>query len=443
MVNGVTSRGETGPAFKGGLTPADHTRIRRHLVLIPAYIWLVYSWWDILFHIPLGLPGSHVQPARDFIQFYLQGLIANEENAHALYDIDYWQTIYPRLASGLPPLRYPPVYGPQISVLFSPLARLPYIAALAVWIFISLAIYLACAAAVARTCPRLRGNRGTVALLLFADPALHYALSFAQFSAIGILCVTVAFLALRAQRPFVAGLAIGSLIYKPQLGLAAAFVFMFAREWRIVVGAMAGATLQLAAGCVYWGPAILRDYAASLVRLAPVYSEQFEPFEFHLHSLRGFFDMLGMPSAAAMTAYVVAAGATLLVVLRCWQSNGPLTLRYAVLLVATVLVNPHMYVYDMVILAPAFLMLWEWGLEHEARRLGDMLPGLPSGWLSRRSFRAFQWLLYFCYLAPLFAIVALMTRVQLSVPALCLLGLCTAAFLLREDSVSTRTHLVS
>ena len=443
MVSGVTRPMETVPPFKGGLTPEGHARVRRHLVLIPAYLWLVYSWWDILFHLPLGLPGSQVQPARDFIQFYLQGLIANQENAHALYDIDYWQTIYPRLASGLPPLRYPPVYGPQISVLFSPLARLPYITALCVWIFTSLAIYLACAYAVARTCPRLRDNRGTVALLLFADPALHYALSFAQISAIGLLCVTVAFLALRAQRPFVAGLAIGSLIYKPQLGLAAAFVFVFAREWRIVFGAMAGAALQLAGGCLYWGPAILRDYAASLVRLAPVYSEQFEPFEFHLHSWRGFFDMLGIPSAAATTAYVVASGATLMLALRCWKARGPLALRYSVLLLATVLVNPHMYVYDMVILAPAFLMLWDWGLEYEKRSVRDVLPTLPFGWMSRRSFRAFQWLLYFCYVAPLFAIVALMTRVQLSVPALGLLALVTAGFLFREDCVSDRTHLVS
>src|SRR5947207_1029221 len=123
----------TTPTSKGGLSPADHARIRRHLVLIPAYLWLSYSWWDILFHLPLGLPGTHVQPVRDFIQFYLQGTIAKQGNAHALYDIDFWQALYPRLAPGLPQLRYPPVYGPQISVLFRPFAELPYIAALSAW----------------------------------------------------------------------------------------------------------------------------------------------------------------------------------------------------------------------------------------------------------------------------------------------------------------------
>jgi hypothetical protein len=438
LVSSVTQQAAAAVRASGrGLTPGAHARIRRHLVLIPAYLWLVYSWRDILWHLPLGLPGSRMQAARDFIQFYLQGVIANEGHAHALYDIDYWQTIYPRLAAGLPPLRYPPVYGPQISVLFSPLAHLPYITALCVWIFLTLAIYLACGYAVARVCTRLRAIPATVALLLLADPALHYALSFAQISALGLLCVTAAFLALRANRPFVAGIAIGSLVYKPQLGFAAAVIFVFAREWRIVLGALAGAALQLAAGCLFWGPAILRDYVASLVRLAPVYAEQFEPFKYHLHSWRGFFDVLGVPGGVATAGYVIASAMTLALAVRCWRARGPLGIRYSVLLLATVLVNPHLYVYDLVLLAPAYLLLWEWALEHETRTVGEVLPTLPLPWLRRRSFGLYQWLLYFCYMSPLFAIVAIVARIQFSVPALTLLGL-VPAFLLWKSAEAGR-----
>ena len=444
MVRGVTDPVD-GVGSRRVLTLADHARLQRHLVLIPAYLWLLYGWWDILFHLPLGLPGSRVQPARDFIQFYFQGVIAAQGNAHSLYDIGYWQTLFTTAPEGLTQVWYPPVYGPQIAVLFAPFAHLSYMAALCVWISISFAIYLACSFAVARGCPRLRDNAGTVALLLLANPALYYTLRFAQISALGLLSVTAAFFGLRANRPFVAGLAIGSLIYKPQSGLAAAVIFVANREWRVVLGAICGAILQLSIGWLFLGSSVVAAYGRSLLRMAPGYAPGLQPFKFHMHSWSSFFDLFALPGWVASLAYAVAAVITLVVAARCWRAAGPLTLRYAVFLISTVLVNPHVYVYDLLLLTPALLLLWEWALEHEGRTLGDVLADLPPRWVTRRSFRTLEWLLYFCYMSPLFAIVALMTRVQLSVPALTLLGLVPTTFLLwrTRGSVSSKTHLVS
>ena len=34
------------------LTPAEHARIRRQILLIPVYIWLVFSWTHLLVRIP-------------------------------------------------------------------------------------------------------------------------------------------------------------------------------------------------------------------------------------------------------------------------------------------------------------------------------------------------------------------------------------------------------
>jgi hypothetical protein len=413
------------------LTAVDHARIRLQLVLIPVWLWLFYGWRDLLQSFPLGLPGSNVHYARDFIQFYIQGVMARERNAPGLYDIDVWAAMVPRIVPGATDLRYPPIYGPQMSVLFSPLASFSYTTAMAVWVGVGIAVYLGCGYAVWKACPRLRDRPWTAALLLLADPGLHFTLAFVQVSPIGLLCVTSAFFALRAGRPFLAGLTIGALVYKPQLGLAAAFIFVFAREWRIVLGAITGAALELAVGCLYWGPSILGAYVQSLVRLLPEMSEKFEPFKFHMHSWRGFFDVLGLPRGVAMGAYVIVAGIILIVALRCWRSRGPLAVRYAVFLVATVLVDPHLYVYDFILLMPAFLLLWDWTLGLEHRTVRDVLPSLPLGPLRKRSFSAScQWLLYFCYFSPLFTIVALVLHLQLSVLALSLLGLVLAGCLL-------------
>jgi hypothetical protein len=246
--------------------------------------------------------------------------------------------------------------------------------------------------------------------MLLAAPALHFALTFAQISAIGLLCVTGGFFALRANRPFLAGLAVGSLIYKPQLGLAAAFIFVGAREWRIVLGATVGAALQLAAAAAFWGPSILRAYGESLVRLVPAIPAEFEPFRFQMHSWMTFFELLGLPREAALVAYALAAFVTLLIAIECWRARGPLALRYSVFLIATVLVNPHMYVYDLVLLTPAFFLLWDRG--------------------------RFPALLYFCYFSPLFAALAQVSRVQLSVLALTLLALAVRSSLTGEAAAT-------
>ena len=427
-------------------SPAQHARIRLHLVLIPAYICLVWGWTDLVSRLPVG-PGSEVHRVRDFAaNFYVAGLIANQGDRAALYDMDRRAAMLATIVPNAPNVRFPPFYGPQISVFFSPLARLPYEWALVVWMAITVVVYLGCGYAMWRACPQLRDRWDAVLVLLLADPTLFYTLSFTQISAIALVCVTGAFFALRAHRPFLAGVFIGCLIYKPSLGVAFGIVLICAAAmethrlarpepvdqpprfalrrsavasakaegrarshqalvgWRIVLGAVTGGIGQIAIGALFWGPAILGDYVRAQIRLIPDMRDQF--YIHHLHSWRGFFEILGLPNAVAQTAYAIAAVLILSVAVRCWRSAAPLQVRYALLLIATVLVNPHGYVYDSIILMPAFLLLWDWAEQQ------------------RKAFAMkFAWLIYLCYLSPLFAIVALVAHVQVSVPALTLLGL--------------------
>ena len=414
------------------LSPAQHHRIRLHIALIPAYLCLIWGWSDFFSRLPVG-PGSEAHRIRDFAAIaYIPGLIANQGDASALYDSERRAAMLTTLLPNRPPVRYPPFYGPQLSVFFSPLARLPYEWALAAWMGITCLVYFACGYAIWRSCARLRDRAAAVAVLLLADPTLYYTLSFVQISAIALVCVTGGFFALRAGRPLLAGVLIGSLVYKPSLGVAAAVVFVcsvvatlakpkLARdsgERRLVLGAVVGAAAQLAIAALFWGPSIVADYFHAQIALASDMRDEF--YLHHLHSWRGFFEILGVPNVAAQTAYVVAAVLVLVVACRCWRSAAPLEVRYPVLLIATVLVNPHGYVYDSIILMPAFLLLWDW-----AEQGDDVFA------------TRFEWLMYFCYLSPLLAIVAIVAHVQLSVPALTLLGALAA----RADLLAVRARL--
>src|SRR5262245_11871124 len=79
------------PDLSRELTPAQHARIRRQIALIPVYIWLVYSWTHVLVRIPSD------EPVRDFVHFYVQGVIARTGDQASLYDIDRMADIAQRV----------------------------------------------------------------------------------------------------------------------------------------------------------------------------------------------------------------------------------------------------------------------------------------------------------------------------------------------------------
>ena len=127
-----------------------------------------------------------------------------------------------------------------------------------------------------------------------------------------------------------------------------------------------------------------------------------EPRPYQMHSLRAFWSLLLSWPQAAFALYIVSVLAVLALALRVWRSKLPLGVRYSALLIATVLVSPHLTVYDLVILAPAFLLFADWTL----------------GSFGQPSVSAVPALLYACY--PLFLVgpLARFTHVQLSVPVM-------------------------
>ena len=376
-------------------------RLRVHAALLALCLWSVL----VLSATTPGPIGRHGQlEGADFLQFYTSASLVREGRLDALYARDAWLAAKQRLVPEGRNATYLPIYGPQVALLLEPLAGLSWSAALRVWLAANAALYALCVAAIWRRCPHLAGHGRDVALAAIAWPAGFAMLGAGQASSLALACFTGAFLALRAERRFLAGLALGSLAWKPQLGLAVAVAFVVARDARVIVGALVAAAAQLALPALLLGPRVLVDYAgvvADLPRLAPVLGGQ--PHQ--MHSLRSFFDFL-LPAPAAGIAFAVGALATLWLAARTWRSAAPLELRFAVLLLATALASPHLYLYDLVILAPAWLFL--------ADRVAAS-PGDPA----QAGLRGALWAgMALLALGPL----SRFTHLQLSVPLLAALG---------------------
>jgi hypothetical protein len=368
-------------------------RLRAHGSILALCLWSVYLW-------NMATPGLLDRSANlkgtDFLHFYTLGSLALAHRGADLYNLQAQSALSTqRVRAGIV---YLPLYPPQVSLFLAPLGHLNYAFALLVWLCFSSLIYFLCCYSVWRSCPTLRSHGLTVLILALAFPAFWHLIAWGQTSALALACFTLAYFALRVQREFLAGLALGCLIFKPQLGIAAAIVFLLTLRWKIIAGALLSSAAQLTAAWLYYGSDSLRDWMHTLLNL-PNLLPLLEPRPYQTHSLRTFWTMLIPWPSASLMLYLSSALLVAVLTIQCWQSILPMQLRYSALLLATVLLAPHLTVYDLVILAPAFLLISDWVVAQPEDRITTTL----------------KLLLYLAFALPLLGPLARWTHVQLSI----------------------------
>src|SRR5947207_593281 len=209
-------------------------RICIHGLLLAVCLWTTYA-------VYISTPGLRdrygLVKGTDFLHFYTLGGLALRGRGDLLYDMRAQAIVIRERVPQAGGDVYLPLYGPQVSLLFAPLARLPYGWALTAWLSFNVVIYALCCYAIWKRCANLQSYGWAVLILAVAFPGFFHLILWGQTSGLALLCFTLGFLAVNSERYFLAGLAIGSLIFKPQLALAAAAIFLFSVEWRTVLGA--------------------------------------------------------------------------------------------------------------------------------------------------------------------------------------------------------------
>ena len=373
-------------------------RLRVHGLVLALCMWSVYA-WDM--SSPGLLDRNGLLKGTDFLHFYTIGTLAREHRGDLLYNMKAQALMAPELVPDAERIIYLPLYGPQVSLLFAPLARLSYGSALMAWLGLTSLIYAGCCYALWQRCRWLQRERWTVAILAMGYPAFFHLIAWGQNSAIALLCFVAAFLALDEKKPWLAGLASGLLVYKPSLLLGPVLVLLLAMEWRILVGAAVSSIAELGLGWAYYGGGVFNDYLQQTLRVGKM-MPLLEPRPYQMHSLRAFWTLLVPWPMMSSPLYGISVFLVVVVTARFWRSERTLGLRYAALLFATVLVSPHLTVYDLTVLAPAFLLLADW---------------LAENWGDRRNWRLGT-LLYFAFVLPLAGRLAAWTHLQLSVIAM-------------------------
>ena len=334
----------------------------------------------------------------DYVQFFLLGSLLHHGRADRLYDTEAIAAeAKRRIAAQMEfhPARNP--YGPQVALVFEPLAAFPFLLSFLLFSVISALAYAAATWVLWRHAPQLKRSGAYVVLLAAACPGLLYTLRFGQISTLTLIAPALAVAALAADRRFIAGLCLGLLAYKPQLLVVVVPTLVLARDWRCLGGVLAMSAGELALGWLVAGNGGMQQYVETLRDLARrpdlvmLYPE-------NAHSLRGFLRLLGVPTAWATGITLALIPACAWALARVWRPAGDSLMQVSALVTGMLLLSPHLLSYDLLLLVVPIFAMVNWAIAHDGDRRASRVIGLAV----------------LLYLTPFSSLLARHTHLQLS-----------------------------
>jgi len=280
-------------------------------------------------------PGAH--KLVDFDDFYIAGqLVWRGAIGQAYHFVTMLQL--QKSFSGTDSFM-PWTYPPQFDLLVALLALLPMGLAYSVFTIGTLAAYLA-------TLKRIAAENFVPVLILLVPLIIITAgigqNGFLTGTLIGLTC-----LGLQTGRS-IAGLPLGLMIIKPHLAVAFAVYTLVNRRWGTALVAAATVAATSALATVLLGPAVWTDFLDG-VKEARIFLEHgFYPL-FRMVSVYAVIRSLGLPAPIASTAQILIAILALGMVVLATRRFSPRQ-ALGVTAIATLLISPYAYDYDLLIL---------------------------------------------------------------------------------------------
>ena len=319
-------------------------------------VYLATTAWQLPY--PRDLHGYVL--GRDFLNAWLYGREAWGEAAGRFYDI----RLYNAELAALTFADYPTQqwsYPPHLMLLMAPFGLLDYLPAYLLWTALGAGALIW---AVPASLPR---SWGTLALLL--SPAGLVCLVSGQNAFLAAALLVALFRWLDA-RPILAGILLGLLTVKPQLGLMFPLMLLLTGRWRVFCSAAATTLTLIGATAALWGLEIWEVYFTEALPLQeyviadPTRATMgLMPTAYMNARIAG---LSAGPAYAIQACVAVLAGAAVVWTYRC--RRDPL-LSYAILIAASLAATPYLMSYDLVVVAWLILALAATGQVGAGERL--------------------------------------------------------------------------
>jgi hypothetical protein len=291
---------------------------------------------------------------RDFIAFWSASAMALAGVPEQVYDVARLHAL--QVATiGVDIVEYPWLYPPTGLLLVVPLALLPYLGALALWLALP-------TVGLATVTGRLAQTRWAAWLMPFF-PGVAQCLIMGQNGILSTLLLAGGLLQLE-RRPALAGAFLGLLTYKPQLALLVGPALLVGQHYRALLATVASALALAGASWIVLGTSTWQAFIAAMPEISAVAAQNAAIWPLMVTPY-GALRIAGAGMNAAYAVQGLISIGVLLTVVWSWRSAAPLRLRGAILASAIPLATPYCLNYDLAVLV--LPLAW---LAGEARRTG-------------------------------------------------------------------------
>jgi Glycosyltransferase family 87 len=279
----------------------------------------------------------------DFVSYWAGAELAIDGNPAGAYDLE----VHRAVELGAIPLRgaLPFAYPPCFLLLLAPFGLLSYPVAAFDWVLLTFAAY----------CAALRRWAPAMPWLALSFPPLLVNVITGQAGFL-VAALFIGGMILLPKRPLAAGLLLGLLVVKPQLGLVLPVALVAGREWRAIAGGAASSIGLVLLSIAIFGWTAYEAWLGNAELIASIAGEGLAGWH-RMASVYGALRQTGLGSGAAWAIHaavaLAAAGAAGLV----WYRKADRGARAGALAAATALASPYLFVYDTLILVVPFLWL--------------------------------------------------------------------------------------
>ena len=261
---------------------------------------------------------------------------------------------------------YPPFFF-AVAVI---VAAFPYAWGLAIWLAASFAAYLAAIRAIL--------PRPETLLAASAFPAVFVNIGHGQNGFLTTALLGGA-LHLLDRRPWLSGLLIGCLAYKPQFGVLIPIALVAGGRWSTIAAAVAAVAALLALSFATLGGGVWHAFADSMNFTQTVVLEQGNT---GWEKIQSVFSAARMWGAGIQLAYALQIALALMLAASLawlWRSDAAFELKAAALATGSLLATPYVLDYDLVVIAVGIAFFVRHGLSRGFRAFE--ISVLAAAWM--------------------------------------------------------------
>lgn len=306
----------------------------------------------------------------DFIVFWHTAQLLVQGHYHDIYDTLQLKAILDPEVATLDTIG-PFIYPPTMLFLLWPLGNLSYNQAVALWSLIPLTGFFAMLYLLMKR-SAIKGDGMAYALVFaFMTPFLTANLFTGQTSTI-IATLFLFVFWFWNTKPLLAGIGIGLITLKPQLGLLLPVALIASRQWRMMAAATMTVVVLATAATTVLGVSIWSDYL-NMTKLFGQYLKegvgQFDKLALGPYISLHALEVIGVSNLMAGVAQMLLSLAFAAMTFRIYcRNDGPHDIKFAILACGSLLSTPYSMCYDSPVLTAAVLPLlvrfWSKGFDN-------------------------------------------------------------------------------